>query len=103
MFPARYELSRKLGLGAHEPAAVLHSAVQGASTGAAAFGADAERLAETAASARSSLGHERFTAASACGHAMTTDEAVAYALDVIAQLRVASLGSGRSPTPRTSS
>lgn len=80
-------------LGACEPAAVLHSAIASASSGAAAFGADAERMAAAAAAVQESLEPERQTAAAVRGRAMDDHEAVAYALDVIEQLRA---GAGQS-------
>lgn len=79
-------------LGVCEPAAVLHSAIASASSGASAFGADAERMAAVAAAVQEALGPKRQTAAAARGQAMDDHEAVAYALDVIEQLRAADAG-----------
>ncbi|WP_165491752.1 BTAD domain-containing putative transcriptional regulator [Egibacter rhizosphaerae] len=73
-------------LGVHEPAAVLHGAIASASSGASAFGADAERMAAADAAARESLGPQRHATAAARGHAMDDHETVAYALAVIERL-----------------
>lgn len=74
-------------LRAEEAAAVLHGAIETATTGAEAFGADAERQEAIAASLRTSLGEQNFAIAEARGRDMTDDEAVAYALGEIDRLR----------------
>lgn len=73
-------------VGAALPAAVLHGAIETASTGAPAFGADAARLESAATSLRRTLGEERFAAARDRGRRMSDDEAVAHALEEIDRL-----------------
>ena len=73
-------------VGADEPAAVLFGAVETATTGARAFGTDAERLERTATSLRISLGEKAFATAAARGRGMSDGEAVAYVLSEIDRL-----------------
>ncbi|MGB3185661.1 MAG: BTAD domain-containing putative transcriptional regulator [Ornithinimicrobium sp.] len=73
-------------VGAADSAAVLLGAAQTATTGAQAFGDDAERQATATAALRAALGEQAFTAASTRGRAMSDEDAVVFALDEIDRL-----------------
>ena len=73
-------------IGASESAVVLLSALRTATTGAEAFGADAERLDHTDGSLRHSLGRTAFEMSDAEGRGMTDTEAVVFALREIDHL-----------------
>lgn len=72
--------------GADRAAAIIHGAVQTASTGAQAFGADAERMQSAATALRQTLGDEEFAAADTRGRCMSDEQVVAFALGEIDRL-----------------
>lgn len=70
----------------YESAAVLYGAVVSRTTGAPAFGTDAERLAEARRVLNHRLGAQTFAAAASRGRGMTDDGTTAFAGEVLARV-----------------
>ena len=72
-----------LRIGCSEDAAVLIHAIEASKTAAAAFGTDAERMADATGTLQTALGECRWSSAVARGAALSDDAAVAFARDAI--------------------